>query len=77
MFIAPSPGSYNQFSEFDIGKKQGSTALTKGHIYSFGQSFSKYKRVYVPENPQPIDIEGVPGPGQYNDRTNMIGTSQG
>ena len=46
---------------------------TKGHLYTFGQAFSKYKKVYLPDNPVSAGNEKFPGPGAYNDKTNCIG----
>ena len=77
MFLAPSPGQYTMYSDFDIGVKAKGLAASKGHQYTFGQSFTKYKKVFNPDNPQPVGNEAYPGPGSYNDRTRMVGTAQG
>jgi hypothetical protein len=35
-----------------------------------------YKKVYLPENPQRTENESdSPGPGQYNDKSRMVGTN--
>lgn len=61
-------------SEFDIGNPKKGTVTTKSHLYSFGGSHAIYKKVYNPENPQPIGTEKNPGPGHYDEKNLCIGT---
>lgn len=70
---SPPPGSYNLVSDFDIGNPKKGFSITKGHLYSFGGPHSLYKKVYNPEAPQAVNIEHLPGPGQYDDKTLCIG----
>jgi hypothetical protein len=71
--VSPPPGHYRLVSDFDIGDPKKGVSITKRHLYSFGASHATYKKVYNPDNPIPINIEGMPGPGQYNDKTMTIG----
>jgi len=48
--------------------------VKKGHLYSFGQSHSVYKKVFNPENPMPINVDKLPGPGSYNDKSQTMGS---
>ena len=45
-------------------------------MYGFGLGHQAYRKVYLPENPQPSarDIETLPGPGAYNNKLLTIGT---
>ena len=70
---SPPPGQYNLLSDFDVGNPKKS-AITKGHLYSFGAPHNVYKKVYNPDCPNPVNVELLPGPGTYNDRTMKIGT---
>ena len=60
-------------SDFDIGNPKRGISITKGHLYSFGQPHSVYKKVYNPDNPLSVHADELPGPGTYNDRTLTIG----
>lgn len=60
---SPPPGQYNMNSEFDIGSKTANLLSTKSHLYSFGQPFAVYKKVFNPENPVGHGLELLPGPG--------------
>lgn len=76
----PSPGEYDVISDFDIGGKQmhkrAGSYLSKKYVYSFGLPYSYYKKVYNPDNPTRVENESLtPGPGQYHDKTKMIGTN--
>ena len=71
--VSPPPGHYRIMSDFDIGNPKKSVSTTKKHLYSFGASHAAYKKVYNPDNPVPMNIEDLPGPGQYNDRSMTIG----
>ena len=60
-------------SDFEY-KKPGTAGSTKAHLYTFGVSREKYKKVYLPHKKEAVDSEALPGPGTYTNKFMTLGT---